>query len=186
VSQTDSTSEEGALSRRTLVRLLVGFGIGVPVLIELATFLGLVEQSLFGGEDGGGGGEGSTATGNDASAVGVGDELLADTSPVETLSVAQVRAMQDAWVFTATVEVRNDAEQDYVIQLGAVTTTGGTTVNGETETARIPVGETASVTGRWPLPPGERPRTLSVVTSLGGAPTESHEVELGRIPVQGG
>jgi hypothetical protein len=188
VSESDSTPEDGR--RRTLVRLLVGLGIGIPVLIELATFLGLVEQSLLGGggnddeATAGGPGDGTT-TPAEQRVVGSGEELLPDTAPTETLSAASVRATQDAWVFDATVEVGNDTDEDYVFQVTAVTTDGGTTVDGEGATVRVPAGETVTVTGRWALPPGERPAAMRVVTSLGGEPARTHDVTLGPIPVQG-
>jgi hypothetical protein len=190
VSESDSTPEDGRIRRRTLVRLLVGLGIGIPILIELATFLGLVEQSLLGGgtgdEAGTDGGTGdATTTPTARRAVGPGDELLPDTVPTETLSAASVRATQDAWVFDATVEVSNHADEDYVLQLTAVTTDGGTTVDGETATVRVPAGETATAAGQWALPPGERPATMRVVTSMGGEPTRTHDVALGSVPVQG-
>ncbi|MFC7172729.1 hypothetical protein ACFQL0_03920 [Haloplanus litoreus] len=65
----------GGLSKRTLIRLLVGFGIGIPILIEGLTFLGLL-QNQFGGE--GDDSTESTATETDGApeAVGVGDDML--------------------------------------------------------------------------------------------------------------
>jgi hypothetical protein len=88
----DETDDD--VSRRWLSRLLVGLGIGIPVLIEGTTAFRLITSRLFGSGDGGGdeGGATGTATPTERSAVGVGDELLAATAPIETVRELCVRA----------------------------------------------------------------------------------------------
>ena len=181
---------DGGLSRRTLIRLLVGLGIGIPVAIELATFLGLVGDVLTGGGDGGGedgadDGDGSTGSDGDA-AVGVGDELLPETAPAETLVGAQLRTDGDAFVLALTVTVENSTDDPYRFRFGSVTTDGGRTREGGGNEIRVAPGETRSVADRWELPPGSTPRTLTVYTARGDASETSRTARLARIPVQGG
>jgi len=66
-------SEDDGIDRRTLVRLLIVVTIGVPILVEATTFLGLVSHSL--GDEGG---DTSSPT-PPQDATGVGDDLLAET-----------------------------------------------------------------------------------------------------------
>jgi hypothetical protein len=199
-AETDAESAAEARRRRTIIRLLVGFGIGIPVLIELATFVGLVEQSILGDDEGGDGdGNGGGGTGGDADAtrtpadgdgdagdeVGVGDELLPETTQRETLSVASFRAGDDSWVLTLAAGVENTASEPYTIGFGPVTTTNGRRVEGTNRAVTVAAGETGQVTGTWQLSPGSRPAAVELRTATGDAEPTAHEVALARIPVEG-
>ena len=159
------------MERRTLIRLLVGLGIGLPVAIEVATFLGLFGSRVGGdGEDGNGAGTptpGETET-PPPDAVGVGDELLPATPQADTVTEAAVRTEDGDRVFVMTVEVDNDTEQGYELRLDALTTREGTTVTGGGRTDQLEPGESATVTGRWELPAGERPGAVIVVATETG------------------
>lgn len=191
----DAESAAEARSRRTIIRLLVGFGIGIPVLIELATFVGLVEQSLLGDDDAGDGdvptaetaGDATRTPGDsgDAGEVGIGDELLPETTPRETLSVASFRAGDDSWVLTLAAGVENTASEPYTIGFGPVTTTNGRRVEGTNRAATVAAGETGQITGTWQLSPGSRPAGVELRTATGDAEPTPHEVALARIPVEG-
>jgi hypothetical protein len=181
-TETDTGAE--AHRRRTIIRLLVGLGIGIPVLIELATFVGLVEQSLLGGD----GGDDSESTGDGSGTAGGdagGDELVPATPQTETLSVASFRAGADSWVLTLAAAVENTGPEPYVVQFGPVTTEGGRRVEGSTQAVSVPPDGTGQVTGTWQLPPGSRPATVVVRTATGDDETVAHEVELARIAVEG-
>lgn len=178
------------MERRTLIRLLVGLGLGIPIAIEAATFLGLVGRRVGDGTDGDGGG---TATGTETTPrrrVGVGDELLPQTAPVERVTDMSVRAVDGRWRFEMTVEVRNDLDTAYEFRLGAVTTGSGRTVEGGTSTGTMISGETTTITGTWDLPEGETPETVTasaVIAVVGGETPRrvSTRVALARVPVQG-
>lgn len=179
------------LQRRTLIRLLVGLGIGIPIAIEAATFLGLVGQE-FGFGDGEGEEDGTTA-GTESPArppVGVGDELLPETGPVEEVTDMTLRATGDRWRFELTAEVRNDLDTAYEFRLGPVTTGGGRSVEGGASTGTMASDTTTTVVGRWDLPAGESPETVAVsaVVAVVGAETPrefSAQVPLERVPVEG-
>jgi hypothetical protein len=183
----DGTTDGGpaGLSRRTLIRLLVGVGFGIPLLVEGLTFLGLVGDQLGGRSD-----EtesGTTATGA-PSGVGVGDDCLPETDREETLADAAVReADADRWPFSVTVDVTNGGDEPYEFQLLAAHTAAGERIAGRASTGRIAPGETATVTGEWSIPAGAMPVAVDVVALVYGEEIETVErrVELASVPVRG-
>ena len=188
-SETDDDTP-GGLSKRTLIRLLVGFGIGIPILIEAITFLGLLDQQF------GGGGEdadtGSTATATATPGVAVGDDLLPETDRSETLASAVLREVSgDRWPLTLTVEVTNSGDTDYEFQLLTLHLDDGRTVSGRTSTDRLAPGEQRAITGEWSIPAGATPRAVEVIALVypgddGAVETIERRVELAKIPVRGG
>ena len=144
------------MKRRTLIRLLVGLGIGIPLLIEGATFLGLIEAQLLGN-----GGPPATPTGTPPDdGVAVDGELLPGTVPEDTLSTASVAADQDGRTLTLTVFVENTGDSPYELRLGAVRTREGTQVEGSATTGTVLPGESGTVTEQWELPDGSMPGSV--------------------------
>jgi hypothetical protein len=186
----DGDDTPGGLSKRTLIRLLVGFGIGIPILIEAVTFLGLLDQQF------GGGGEdadaGSTATATATPGVAVGDDFLPETDRSETLASAVLREVDGGrWPLTLTVEVTNTGDTDYEFQLLTLHLDDGRTVSGRTSTDRLAPGERRAITGEWSIPAGSTPRSVEVVALVypgddGAVETIERRVELAKIPVRGG
>jgi hypothetical protein len=180
----------GGLSKRTLIRLLVGFGIGIPILIEALTFLGLL-QNQFGG-DGEADSTGSTATATDRTpdAVGVGDDVLPETDRTETLASAVLRETgEDRWPLSLTVEVTNTGTTDYEFQMLAVHLDDGRSVEGRVSTDRLAPDESRTITGEWQIPSGSTPRSVDVVALVygeDGVQTVERRVDLAKIPVRGG
>lgn len=172
------------MERRTLIRLLVGLGIGVPVAIEVATFLGLFGSRVLDGEDGAGGTPTEVPTTTPpADAVGVGDELLPATPQTDTVTAAEVRTEDGGRVFVMTVAVENDTGAGYELRLDALSTRAGTTVTGGGRSEVVAPGESATVTGRWELPPGERPGAVIAVATLFRADGDRETVTR-RVPLQ--
>ncbi|MFB6309474.1 MAG: hypothetical protein ABEH35_09100 [Haloarculaceae archaeon] len=177
----DDDGDDG-ISRRTLVRLLILIGVGIPILVEAVTFAGLVTHSL-----GGGGADAATPTPDRPAGAGVGDEILEATTPTETIEDAAVRPGEDRWQFVLTVAVDNVGDSAYELRLRSVTTTGGDTVSGGGTTGRIAGGGNGTVTGVWSLPAGERPTRLSVTAVTyedGTAETTDYTVRLASVPVR--
>lgn len=170
----------GGIDRRTLIRILVGLGIGIPVLIEALTLLGLVGD-LFGPGDG----ETPTPT-ETATGVGVGDELLPETPATDTVESAFIAL--EGWTFTMVVGIENTTDRTYELRLRSVTTDGGATVRGGGESDPVPPGESGSVTGSWDLPEGSSPASVDVVSiARDGTVTKvDRTVTLGSVPVRGG
>jgi hypothetical protein len=179
----------GGLSKRTLIRLLVGFGIGIPLLVEGITFLGLLDQQFGGGD--GDEDAGATATETPTPAVTVGDDLLPETDRSETLASAVLREVgADRWPLTLTVEVTNSGDTDYEFQLLSLSLDDGRTVGGRTSTDRLAPGEQRTITAEWSIPAGSTPRAVDAVALVysddGSVETIERRVELGKIPVRGG
>lgn len=170
--------------QKTLIRLLILIGIGLPILIEVATFGSLLSHHFVGGA--GDGGAAATPT-PEIEGAGVGDEILAETNQTERIERASVVTADDGWRFTLTVNVTNTGRTPTEVRLGAVTTRGGATVDGSATTGRVSPGSSVSVTGGWLLPAGERPDTVAVTVvsypSDGTATIEQYTVRLGDIPV---
>lgn len=173
--------DEEGIDRRRLVRILIVLAIGVPILIEATTFFGLVSHSF--GDDGGDAGTPTPMP----DAVGVGDDLLADTDQEERITTASVGQGDGDWQFVFTVQVENAGEDPYELAIGTVQTTAGTAVEGAATTGRMQPGETTTVTGSWHLPEGERPRSVAVTAttySSAGQNQTTETVRLEPVPVQ--
>jgi hypothetical protein len=189
---TDSDGDDtpGGISKRTLIRLLVGFGIGIPILIEGITFLGLLDQQFGGGSEDAD--TGTTATETSTPGVAVGDDLLPETDRSETLASAVLREVSgDRWPLTLTAEVTNSGDTDYEFQFLSIHLNDGRTVGGRTSTDRLAPGERQAITGEWSIPAGSTPRAVEVVALVypdgeGSVETIERRVELGNIPVRGG
>ncbi len=173
------------MKRRNLVRLLIALGIGIPILVEGLTFLGLIESHLFGGRRRGDDGDTPTP----GRRVGVGDELLPDTPQPETVREMLILAADEPWQFTISVAVENTGDVPYELRLGEVTLSDGSTVKGGGSTGRVPAGESGTAAAQWSIPAGSTPQTVVATgTSYGDAtPSVSSEVvRLSKVPVQGG
>lgn len=173
------TGGDDGVDRQRLVRILVVVGIGVPILIEAVSLAGLVSHSL--------GDSGATPEPTEAvEGVGVGDELLAQTGPNETVSDAYVTAYEDRWQFVLSVSVENVTGDPYRLSFGTVTTRSGEAVETTATTGWIEPGEEGTGTATWSLPAGERPDSMTVAVSRDRddpAGTE-YEVQFGTISVR--
>lgn len=156
------------------IRILVVLGIGIPIVIEVVTFAGLLSHSA-----------GPTTSGapttTDAPAGAVeGDAILAETDATERIESAAVVARNDGWQFTLSISVNNTGERAQELRIGPVETRAGETVDGSVSTGPIRPGEEQTIAGSWLLPKGQRPASIEV-TVVGEETTYS--VELGDIPV---
>lgn len=184
MSPAPDEDDDAAVRRRWLIRAIVGIGFGIPIAIEGRTFYKLFESYLF-GDDGGDDGAGEP---DDADPVSVGDELLPETTAVETLSDAVLYARSEGWRFEASVDVENAGDETYTLQLRGITTEEGHRERDSASTGRIEPGATGSVSGSWPVPTGDEPATLDVEAILeadGETRTVEREVALGQFPVSG-
>lgn len=166
----DPPETGGGVRRRTLVRLLVGLGFGIPIVVEGATFLGFVRETLAGdGESAGSGsaGDGSTDTPTAGEGVAVDEELFPGTAPNERMRAAVVQETDAGREFVTSVQVDNTTERVYELRLAGLTTDAGTHLEASTSTDPIPPGESAVVTGRWSLPAEEDPARLHATALFG-------------------
>lgn len=182
----DGAEESGGLSRRTLVRLLVGGGVGIPLAIEARTLYGLAMQTLSGGPDEGDGSGGEPATETDEpTGVGVGGELLPATEPAETVTNAVVSA-GERWTFLLAVEVENRTELSYELRVEAVRT-ADERIADPVSTGAVQAGESSILTGRWTVPAGSVPtavEAVGIVDPDGSADRVARTVRLDTVPVR--
>lgn len=145
------------MNRRILLRVLIVVAVGIPILVEGVTFLGLVQHQF-------GDAKTTTDAGGPMSSrhLAVGDELLLETAQTETITDAGVRRTDEGRVLSVTVAVENTGDRFYRLRLESVTTSNGTRVDGGGSTDRIPPGGSDTVRGRWVLPDDETPETLDV------------------------
>jgi hypothetical protein len=187
---------EGDRTRRWLIRILVGLGLGIPIAIEGATFVGLIRSRLFGGDgDGGDGDDGATPTATRTrtatatippGGVGVGDELLPATEPADTVTDAAVVPAGDGRTFSLTVRIENVGDDPYEVTLGSVWTDADERVTGVTPSSgRIQPGSTGSVTGTWDLPPDATPAAVqAIAVRFPGGETVAERVPLAPVAVR--
>jgi len=173
-AESDTGTDAEAVRRRWIVRLLVGLGFGIPIAIEGATVLGMLESWLF-GEGGGSDGDSPTDDGApgdpDEDRLSVGDEVLPETPPREELRSAVVVAGDDARQFRVLVAVENRGSDPYVLRIDRITTDAGTVVEEPAATETIAPGASGRLEHAWSLPAGEVPAWVTVagVSSRGGA-----------------
>ncbi|QZX99205.1 hypothetical protein [Halobaculum rubrum] len=187
----DSSRSDEDLDRRRLIRWIAVLAFAVPVIVELLTFGGLIENTLFPGGDGDTGGtatdgtETATATpGEDA--VGVGDELLPDEPTVETVEVSEVRGESaSSRTYVLRVAVENTTENSVELRLTGVTLRDGASLESVSTTGAIPAGGAGEVTGAWGLPTDSMPVAVDVVLLRDGDESTSRSVPLKRPPIRG-
>lgn len=151
----------GNTSRRRLVRLLVALGFGVPLLVEGATVLGLVDEWV-GGDATPTASPAPTATPTPAP-VGEGDELLPETTQVDRLAAVELAETADGRELTLVVEVENGGDASYQLRLSRLVTADGDQVEGGAATDTLDPGESTTLTARWTLPAGAEPAGVEVV-----------------------
>jgi hypothetical protein len=169
---------DDGVGRRTLIRLLVGLGIGIPVLVEGLTFLGLLRSRLFG--DGSDGGDETATTADDGpEPVAVGGELLPASEPSETLLDVRLVDADGGRRLAVRVAVDNALSTPYEFSLGPVALADGGTVEG-VESRTVAAGESAPFTARWDLPDGATPVAVTAVGRVSGESARQYER---RVPI---
>lgn len=187
----DSTSEDadGAglalpISRRTLLRLIIVVAIGIPLVLEGLTFLGLVGNQL---DDGGDGGTVPTDGAANDRRVDIDDDLLAGTDQREILRSATV-STGEGWRFSLRINVTNTGADGYRLAVTSVTTKSGTAIAEPTSTGSLESGDRTMLTGSWDLPDGEVPERVTVratVPTADGTRTVTETVILDSVDIRG-
>ncbi|WP_267641031.1 hypothetical protein [Haloarchaeobius amylolyticus] len=142
------------MERRTLIRLLVVIGIGIPLIIEGATFFGLVSNQLLGGEE----------PADEREPVGIGDEVVPTTEQTERLTDAHFETVDGERRLVVEVTVRNTGNDPYELRVDAVTLSDGTTLSANASTGRLSRNETATVSASWAVGPDATVDSLNVTT----------------------
>ncbi|MEF8855034.1 MAG: hypothetical protein V5A24_06035 [Haloarculaceae archaeon] len=174
------------ISRQTLLRIVIVIAIGIPIVLEGLTFVGLVGNQLADGD--GGPADGATPTdGPSFRSVAIGDDLLAETDQPERLETAAV-STTDGWRFTLAVTVTNTGADGYVFRITQVRTDSGVTFDRDETTGQLASGESTVLTGAWDVPDGEVPDRVTVEATVPtdeGARTVTETVAFATVDVSG-
>lgn len=171
----------------TLIRALIVVGIGLPIIIEVATFGGILSHHITGSPSDGAAPAPTETPTETFDGAAVGDEILRETSLTATITRGSVVTTDEGWQFLLTINATNADAVPRELTVGTVTTRSGSEVEGAGTTGTIEPGDSATVTGSWLLPKGQRPDsvTVTVVTSpkKETETDETYTVSLGAIPV---
>lgn len=181
---TEPPAADDEIDRRRLIRWIAALAFGVPIVVELLTFGGLLEAKLFsGGENEAEPTESSTDT-DERDVVGVGDELLPETAATETITTSQVRQDDSERTYVLSVEVENGTESTVELRTRRVRLREGGTVDGISSTGQIAPGGSGIVTAAWGLPEGGMPGAVEVVARRGDETVVDRFVAVERPSVQ--
>lgn len=174
-----------AVGRRVGLILLVGLGIGIPMLLEFWTFTGLIRHRLFGPD------EARRPSGQlpRDDRLGVGDRLFPDANrPVTVrLRACSVEAASDTWAFEVHLEVTNEGSSVSRLRLDALLfEEGPRPVPGEAR--RLPPESRRTVRFRRTLSPGTAPLGFVITLSEGSdgdeTPITTRTIRLKTVPVR--
>lgn len=181
-----SSPDEEGIDRRRLIRWVAVLAFAVPVIVELLTFGGLLENELLPGDDGDGG-AGTTATPSaDDDAVGIGDELLPETAASETVVTSEVRGDPSSeQTYVLRVSIENGTESSVELRLTRLRLRDGATRESVASSGTIAAGEEGELTGAWTIPGGSMPAAVEAVALRDGERVVSRFVDLKRPAIRG-
>ncbi|MXR40564.1 hypothetical protein GRX01_04275 [Halobaculum sp. WSA2] len=185
---TDSADPDEDIDRRRLIRWIAVLAFAVPVVVEVLTFGGLLGNTLIpgGGEESSEDGSAASTTSSRDDGVGIGDELLPEAPPVETVEVSEVRGESaDSRTYVLRVAVENTTDGPVELRLAGVTLRDGRSLESVSTTGSIPAGGTGEVTGAWGLPTDSMPVSVDAVLLRDGTESIARSVPLKRPPIRG-
>lgn len=175
-----SSDEE---SSKTLVRVLIILGIGIPVLVELLTLFNLINVQLFEDEE---------VIKQEDQPVKVqeyviGDTLFADTAVPIAIADMLIKVSAREWEFKFMLN-RSDtlSEMDSEIKVDSIKLKSGKILEGEEW--EIHDEKPSMLVMEWDLPNGDMP-TVLYMSAQQSMPKDSvsnlqQQVQLGKIPVR--
>ncbi|GAB7095053.1 hypothetical protein JCM30237_22060 [Halolamina litorea] len=180
-------SEDEEIDRRRLIRWIAVLAFGVPIVVELLTFGGLLSSELLpGGEDDDAAGDTDTATATDRpDAVGVGDELLPDTAAAETIETSELQQREGGRTYVLRVAVQNGTDSPVELRTRRLRLRDGDTVDGVSSTGSIEPGTSRSVTAAWAVSDEATPDAVEVVATRDGETVADRFVPVERPPIVG-
>lgn len=179
----ESEPKKSGISTKTLVRILIAVGIGIPILIESFTLFELFNIHIFSGE--------KTEQQEEIPIHRVieGSQILPGDLPVLTLEHARVWAEPEQWIFEMEMEMDGSPTHPFELTFNQLVTTGEKTID-EPKTIRWEGKgqDDDEYNVKWSIPPGETPLSLTVtlksIISQDSTHEITREVKFGKIPVQ--
>lgn len=183
-SDGDDDALEDGFDRRRLVRWIAALAFGVPLVLELITFGGLIGRSLFSQETRTGTQPTSTST-QLSTGVGVGEDLLPETAADETVRRSEVRrGSEGSLTYVLRVEVENGTEDPVALVLNGVQLRNGRTIQGVSRTGTVPPEGVGAVTGAWRLPGESMPKGVIATALVDGEVVVERTVPIDRPPIR--
>lgn len=177
----DGDADEAGIDRRRLIRWIAVLAFAVPVVVEALTFGNIVgDQLLAGGDDT----ETATPT-TRPNAVGVGDELLAETAATETIEQSEIRQSESGRTYVLQVAVTNETDAPVELRLRTLRLRDGSTVDGVSSTGTVEPGSSSLVTAAWSVPGEKTPDAVQAVALRDGERVVDEFVTLSRPPIVG-
>jgi hypothetical protein len=184
----NSTSEtEKDSTPKWLVRILVIVGIGVPVLIELFTFSGLISNHLFESSEDQGETSATESKAIGPSTISTGDTLFVGSSVPLVIRNLQLEIYPDKWVFTVRLSPEKSKNIETSTLIQALHTQNR--VRDKEKVLNWGAADTAAKTVTWTLESSERPVGIEfsnkAVSQKGGGATDTGDTEyfkFGHIP----
>lgn len=159
-----SPDDDDEIDRRRLIRWIAVLAFSVPVVVEALTFGNIIGDEFFGAD------EEATESDTDSpteadDAVGVGDELLPETAPTETVTTSEVRQADSGdRTYVLRVDVENGTEAPVELRTRALRLRDEATVDGLSSTGEVPPGESREVTAAWSIPSDAMPAAVECVS----------------------
>jgi len=175
-------------SSKWLVRSLIILGIGIPVVVELTTLMGLIGNS-FSDQ----GATNSNTSEENVRRIRPGNELLPETPPSEVLKTAYVLAGSGSWEFNMTITLSKlKGLQSLSVTLDSLTTRNGVKIYEPVTYQRNALDADSAYTldARWDIPAGEQPKSIHMnATYIGYGDSLSRKLNkqllFSKIPVRG-
>lgn len=146
---TDNSGEQtDGRTRRDYLKWIVAVAVGIPVLVEVGTFVGMVGAKL---DD------------QHPKALSVGDELLPSTQPTETIRTLAVQETDAGRALRIEVDVTNTSQTTYGVAITGIKLDSDETLSEAVETGSLEPGASATLHGEWSLPPDATPVGLDAV-----------------------
>lgn len=173
----DSSDTPGVSDRRFVFWLII-LGIGIPVLIELATFVRLIYDPFH-----------EAPGANEVERVETGEALFESDADGVTVEGIRARAGQNGWAFELGLRGAPSPNQEIELRVDSLRA-GDEMITSEDRTAIWAGGDTTTATLHWPTAEGAVPdrfRAEAIIrdTAADTTRTAVRHVELGHVPVRG-
>ena len=166
------------MSNRRFVIILLAFGIGIPVLIELATFVRLIYDPFH-----------EAPQAHRVERVQTGDELFEDEGPRVTLDQMNARAGSNGWTFEMVVRTTSPDTREFELRLDSLEMRHGDLIP-DARTHIWAPGDSSAYTAEWSVNANDWPNYMRAHATVRDAETDStwtvtRRLELGKVPVRG-
>ena len=173
----DSSDTPGVSNRRFLFWLII-LGIGIPVLIELATFVRLIYDPFH-----------EAPQAHQVERVQTGSELFEGAAPRVVLDQMNARAGSNGWTFEMVVRTASPDTREFELQLDSLEMRQGDLI-ADPRTHTWAPGDSSAYTAEWDVGSNDWPDYLRAHATVRDTEADSswtvtRRLQLGKVPVRG-